>query len=148
MATKKPTKNDAPAAEVIGAQNPDGSATEASVLPAVGWVPPKVKRVLTLPLLKMPEGSTRYVQFTGPTFIGKKIVEAGKPAKEPPTMANVINLETGEMVQIMLGKVLTGILAEEYPSDGYVGKRFSIETCGKKRGGGNSYNTYRLNELE
>jgi len=158
----------------VGAQNADGSAVEANpgtvaapsplanealAAAAVPHKPaafvPKLARILTLPLLKMKENEAIYVKFTGPTFIGKKIAEdieaekAGKASKEPPIMANVINLPTGELVQIMLGKVLNGILADEYPNDTYVGKGFVIELTEKKRGrSGGNYNTYKVAELD
>jgi len=64
-------------------------------------------------------------------------------------MANVINLPTGELVQIMLGSVLKGIMTDEYPNDSYVGKGFVIELTEKKRGrSGGNYNTYKVAELD
>jgi len=171
------------AATVVGAQNADGSATEASpgtvaanplqsealAAAAVPHKPaafvPKLAKILTLPLLKMKEGEPIYVKFTGPIFTGKMIkddlaqieknkalVAAGKSpeaVKAPPEMANVINLPTGELVQIMLGSVLKGIMTDEYPNDSYVGKGFVIELTEKKRGrSGGNYNTYKVAELD
>lgn len=170
MATSKTTKTTNPATpeqalaqatEVQGAQNPDGSAVvaqpgtvaqealAAAAPHAPGFVP-KIAKILTLPLLKLVEGVPAYVKFTGPTFVGKKITEdAGAKAKEPPIMANVINLPTGELVQIMLGSVLQGILKDEYPNDAYVGKGFVIQLTEKKRGrNGGNYNTYKVAELD
>lgn len=167
------TKSDAPAHVYVGAQNEDGSAKEAqrghvsadtpNAAPQ-GFVP-KIAKVITLPLLKMRPGEPLYVKFTAPHFVGKRIKEdlatieenkalvaAGKPAKpvkEPPVMANVINLPTGELVQIMLGSVLVGILADDYPGDAYVGKGFLIELKEQKRGrNGGNYNTYKVAELD
>jgi hypothetical protein len=139
---------------VVPAPSPEALAAAALPHKPAGFVP-KLARILTLPLLKMKEGEPIYVKFTAPTFIGKKIAEdieaekAGKASKEPPVMANVINLATGELVQIMLGKVLNGILADEYPENGYVGKGFVIELTEKKRGrSGGNYNTYKVAELD
>ena len=161
-------------AAVVGAQHENGSAVTANPghvahnplvneALAAAAVPhakpqafvPKLSRILTLPLLKMKEGEPIYVKFTGAVFVGKKIAEdiaaeaAGKQSKEPPIMANVINLPTGELVQIMLGKVLHGILSDEYPADTYVGKGFVIELTEKKRGrSGGNYNTYKVADLD
>jgi len=150
MAKSKQVKNDVQQdAEVIGAQNEDGSAVVANP-GAPGTFAPKIKKILTLPLLKMAEGSPIYVKFTGPYFIGKAIKEDDpKKAKEPPIMANVVNLPTGELVQIMLGSVLVGILKDEYPNDSYVEKGFEIMLTEKKRGrNGGNYNTYKVAELD
>lgn len=148
-------------ANAVGAQNDDGSAKLAetgtvaqealsAAAPAVSGFVPKIAKILTLPLLKLVEGTPVYVKFTGKTFVGKKIAEeTGKVAKEPPIMANVINLATGELVQIMLGSVLQGILKDEYPDDSYVGKGFVIQLTEKKRGrNGGNYNTYKVAELD
>lgn len=118
----------------------------------------KVARIVTLPLLKLAEGVPVYVKFLDKMFRGKElrneVVEKNadgspKAKKEPPIMANVINLETGEQVQIMLGSVLQGILNDDYPGDKYVGKGFMIELTEKKRGrSGGQYNTYKVAELE
>lgn len=171
MATKTPktTTNDTPEAalaNVVGAQNPDGSAVVAqagtvaqealqAAAPAVGGFVPKIAKILTLPLLKLQEGIPAYVKFTGKTFIGKQIDEGNNPdgtkkaKKEPPVMANVINLATGELVQIMLGSVLVGILRDEYPEDSYVSKGFVLQLTEKKRGrNGGNYNTYKVAELD
>lgn len=142
-------KKQQPAEVIVGAQNDDGSAVEASVTPNGAFVP-VIAKVLTLPLLKIKNGAGPvYIKFTAPTFIGKKIKEDDpKKVKEPPVMANVINLPTGELVQIMLGAVLQGILADDYPNDTYVGKGFMIECCEQKRASsGGNYNTYKVAEL-
>lgn len=112
-----------------------------------------VKKILTLPLLKLEAGKPVYVQFQGPIFTGKKLTNAAatdaEKAKLPPEMANVVNLETGELCQIMLGKVLHDLINEEYPQQSYVGKGFMLELTEKKRGrNGNNYNTYKLAEVE
>lgn len=149
MAKTKQTKNDVQHdTEVVGAQNEDGSATVANP-GAPGAFAPKIKKILTLPLLKMAEGSPIYIKFTAPHFVGKQVAEADGKKKEPPIMANVVNLPTGELVQIMLGSVLVGILRDEYPNDAYVGKGFEIMLTEKKRGrNGGNYNTYKVAELD
>ena len=39
---------------------------------------------------------------------------------------NVVNLETGEDMQIIVPTVLRGILQEDYPDNAYVGKCFEV----------------------
>lgn len=134
--------------EIVGAQHDDGSAVAAAPGTPGGFTP-KIKKILTLPLLKLVEGSPVYIKFTAPTFIGKDIQEEGKAKKEPPIMANVVNLATGELVQIMLGSVLQGVMKDEYPNNAYVGKGFEIMLTEKKRGrSGGNYNTYKVAELD
>lgn len=82
----------------------------------------KKVRNVTLPLLKMVENHAVYIKSMGVMFVGKQIDDK----KEPATLMNVVNLETGEEMQIIVPTVLKGILSEEYPDDGYVGKSFEI----------------------
>jgi len=108
---------------------------------------PKVKKLITLPLLKFVIDEPIFVKFVDPMFVGKEIKGGGDKAKmEPATLANVVNLETGEQCQIILATVLKSILSENYADDAYVGCGFQI-TKGKK-GSGKSYNPYSVAELE
>ncbi len=107
----------------------------------------KVKKLITLPLLKFQIDEPIFVKFEEPMFIGKEIKGTGDKAKmEPATLANVINLETGEPCQIILATVLKSILTENYENNAYVGCAFQI-TKGKKASG-KSYNPYSVAELE
>lgn len=148
---KTPKTNEAQAPAASPAPAP--AETAASAAPATpAAFKYKVKRIVTLPLLKLREGMTVAVRFEGAAFTGKVITrgpEANK-TKEPPIMANVTNLETGELMQIMLGTVLRGILDDDYPEQKYVGLCFVIVVGEKKRGsdGATSYNTYTVTEIE
>lgn len=112
---------------------------------------PKVKKILTLPLLKFEVGKTHYLKSLGPYFRAKPIKnpsEADKN-KEPPLLMNVVDLETGEMSQIILGQVLANIFDDEYPNSTYADKNFAVTLTGQKRGrNGNNANMYRVEELE
>ena len=116
-----------------------------------GFVP-KRKKLLTRPVLKMPEGVPRYVKIEHPMFIGKTIKEKSKgdsddkKQKEPATILDVIDLSTGEQAQIVCNAVLKSVLAEEYPNDSYVGLCFSIEKQG--RAPGKDYNPFHIEEIE
>lgn len=108
---------------------------------------PKVKKLITLPLLKFQIDEPVYIKFLEPMFTGKEIKGAGDKAKmEPATLANCVNLETGEECQIILATVLKSILTENYENDAYVGCGFQI-TKGKKASG-KAYNPYAVAELE
>lgn len=118
---------------------------------------PEVVKIVTMPLLKMKIGEPCYVKFLDKTFVGKelknepKVGPDGKPLqkKDPPVMAHVIDLSTGEQADIMLGKVLQGILDDDYPQHAYVGKCFMIELKEQKRGrSGGNYNTYSVAEIK
>lgn len=98
----------------------------------------KLKSV-TRNLFKLSNNNEYYFKFQEPIFLGKKIGD-----KDPAHLANVINLETGEEGQIILGAVLVGILNENYPDDAYVSRCFEIV---KFRDAASAYNTYNVSEV-
>jgi hypothetical protein len=66
--------------------------------------------------------------------------------KEAPTMANIIELQTGQEMQIILGTVLVGNLTEEYPEGAYVGKSFELVKSAPE--GTRKYSLYQITEIE
>lgn len=107
----------------------------------------KIKRAITLPLLKFAIDVPVYVKITEPMFVGKEIKGTGEKAKmEPATLANCINLETGEQCQIIIATVLKSIITEEFENESYVGKGFQIIKGAKASG--KAYNPYTVAELE
>lgn len=107
----------------------------------------KIKRSITLPLLKFVIGEAVYVKIDDAMFVGKELKGSGDKAKmEPATLVNCTNLETGEQCQLIIATVLKSILTEEFEDDSYVGKGFMI-TKGAKASG-KSYNPYTVAELE
>lgn len=102
----------------------------------------KVKKHVTVPLLKMVNNTPIYVKFESAVFLGK-VVDDKKAA---PHMANCINLETGEQVQIILGTVLLGNLEEAYPDESYVGKAFELVKQAPE--GSRKYALYQIAEIE
>jgi hypothetical protein len=131
----------------------------------------KVKRHVTVKLLKVEDGKEYFVKFNG--AIHKAVVNeaeqkrfenakakydslsAEEKAKvdpkdiptppNPPQLAQVIDLTSGEVVQIIIGSVLESELKREYPNDAYVGKGFSIQ---KAKIQGKRYAAYQIAELE
>lgn len=111
-----------------------------------GFVP-KVKRNITLPLIKPQLDVPVYVKVTSKVFEGKKIEGTGDKAKmEPAHLFNCINLETGEEAQMIAPAVLMGIFKDEFPDDSYVEKGFSITKHPK--GSGKRYHPFSVAELE
>ncbi len=101
----------------------------------------KYKRLaaVTLPTFKMADGQPYYFKFAGKIHPGDganlkgKVDEKGDP-KQPPDVAQVIDIETGEMGMIVLGKILVSDLRNMYDADGYVGKCFEITKLEPKPG--------------
>jgi hypothetical protein len=109
----------------------------------------KVVRNVTASLLKLVDNKPVFVRFETAAEKAKpaKTVKAGtsEVVKEPPFLARVTNLETGEIQEIILGAVLLSELDDGYPEKSYVGKAFRI--CLHKLDG-KAYNTYDLDEIE
>lgn len=114
----------------------------------------KKVRSVTLPTLSMKDAGTLvHILFMSAFVLGRKMEQdkkAGEDEKQPAHVANIINLDTGEEMQIVGSKVLRGTLEEEYPESSYVGKCFEIENLGKHKGGKSAegYNTFRIIEVE
>lgn len=111
-----------------------------------------IKRV-TMPTLKLMPDVPAYVKILEPIFKAKeqklKEGEKEKDRKKPPMLFNVINLETGEAMQLVAGAVVQSEITESYPKDAYVDKCFMI-VKGKKKDltGGRGYFTYEIAEIE
>lgn len=105
----------------------------------------KVKKPVTLPLLKLEKGVPIYCTINEEMYIGK-----GNTKKDmaPPTLLNITNLETGEMAEIIVPAVLGSIFTEHYPEASYVGLSFEIEKTTNPTEGGARYSKFRVSELE
>lgn len=107
----------------------------------------KVKKNLTLPLLKMALDTDYFIKIMTPAVLGKEIpAKAGEDQMPPVTLVNIINLETGEDMQLILNKVLQGTLEEEYPDESYVNLCFKVVK--KAKGSGKKYHTFLIAEVE
>jgi len=98
---------------------------------------PKVIKNVTLPLLKPAIGTPIYVKVTGAMFIGKDITaRETDPTKKkaPATLVECVNLESGELSQLIVPSVLKGIWQDDYPEDSYVGKGFALTKQEKRPG--------------
>ncbi|MGH7744648.1 MAG: hypothetical protein ACREQ5_07510 [Candidatus Dormibacteria bacterium] len=108
---------------------------------------PVIKRHLSVPVLKFEIDKPRYLAITDKMHVGKaQKAKAGEKAKEPATLAACVNLETGEVGQIIVAAVIKGVFTDEYPNDFYVGKCFAITKLAPRPG--KSYNQYTVAEIE
>lgn len=97
----------------------------------VGGLTLKVKRQVTLPLLKQKAGETVVIKPEGPYFVGKQMpakvnAKGEMVSPDPATVVNVINLQNGMLMQYLVNAVLRDIWATEYKNDAYIGKGFAI----------------------
>lgn len=109
---------------------------------------PKRKKLLTRPVLKFVMDEPRYIKFEGAIYVGKEMKQkAGDDKKkEPAHLADVIDLATGELAQIIVNAVPMSVLEENYPDKGYVGKCFTIVR--QKRQPGKQYDPFSVEEIE
>lgn len=108
---------------------------------------PVVKRKLILPVLKMEQNKPIYIKVEDKVYVGKNINGTKADQKEKPAdLCHVTDLETGEMMLIIVPAVVLSVWNEEYPNAGYVGLGFAItkgEKAKEKR-----YFQYTVDELE
>lgn len=102
----------------------------------------KIKSV-TLPVLKLTEAQPRYVKIMQAMYEGRKMDDK----KEPATLAECVDLETGENGLIIFATVLRTELNAAYPDGSYVGKCFEFVNEGKKKAD-QKYNNYRVTQIE
>ena len=122
----------------------ENTTKEAAAAPAPNF---KVKRRVTLPLLKIALDKPVFLRIEDKMFTGKAIEKGGKQM-EAATLMNCTDLSTGEMVQIICNKVLESIMTEEYEDKGttYVGLSFMLTKHPKASG--KDYHTFTVVEIE
>jgi hypothetical protein len=111
----------------------------------------KIKRAITVPLAKLNPEEPINVQFTGD---GPRMVQIdSKPDKDgtmkaPATCLRAINLDTGELIDLIASTVLISQLEREFGNiaEGIKGKALFIESRGKRAG--KNYNDVYIAELE
>lgn len=113
----------------------------------------KRKKAVTVPTLKMAIDKPIYVKFEAITrkqTLDKKTGEIKIDSKTGEIdllpVAKVINLETGENNELVLGSVLIAQLEAEYTAEEITGKCFEIEKHNKPSG--KDYHTYSIYEIE
>ena len=110
---------------------------------------PVVIKHVTMPTLKLVPDVPAYVKITAKIFEGKtQPAKEGEQVKKPPMIFNIINLETGEVCQLVAGTVVQREIQDNYPKDSYVNKCFMIIKGKKKGSGDRGYFTYEIAEIE
>lgn len=114
----------------------------------------KAKKAITLSTLKFVVDKPLHVLILGKLHEGKarvgrsgnvKLDSDGQP-RRPPTLVEVLDMDTGEMAQIIAATIIKTELSEAYPNDGYVGLGFEITK--QKRKEGREYDPYSIVEVE
>lgn len=101
------------------------------------------KRAITLPLFKLSANQEYYFKVLAPIYTGKEIAGSQMAA---PKLANVLDLETGELGQIIVGAVLFSSLTEAYEGEDYVGRCFEIVKI--PADGNRRYALWNISEVE
>lgn len=109
---------------------------------------PKVKKLVTLPTLKLTTDVPVYVKVLEAIHTSRPSIDPRDKKEKTVELLNVINLETGESMQIVAGKVLCNVLTEEYPDHAYVDCGFEIKKGAKKGTGDKGYYPYSIAELD
>lgn len=110
---------------------------------------PKILKRVTMPTLKILPDVPVYVKILDPIFKGKsQPAKEGSPAKQPPMIFNIINLEDGAAMQMCVNKVVENEILDTYPKEKYVGRCFMILKGKKKGSGDRSYFAFEIAEIE
>lgn len=110
---------------------------------------PKIKKLLTRPLLKLQEDVPVYIKIETKMALGKEMKKRkgdDEKQKEPATLVNCVNLSDGSLQQLIVNAVVKSVWNEDYPDDSYVGKCFAITKLG--RAAGKNYNPFRIAEID
>lgn len=105
----------------------------------------KVKKMVTVPLLKVKPGVQYCVRIVGPMHEGKKIQDQ----KEPAILMAVQELPSNKPHEIIVGKLMRDALNDNYPNAGYVGKCFAFQIDKDPNNPDRRYNLLtQLDEIE
>ena len=111
-----------------------------------------VKR-LTVPFLIIPsDGTPLYLQFKtaiepDKTTFSERVRASKKDGEkqvEPMHIAEVVNLQSGEVLRLVAHQVLESTLTDGYPNASYVGKAFEIK---KTKAAGKRYFNFDVTEI-
>lgn len=110
------------------------SMTQNEALPT-GY---KLKKILTLPSLVMKtpgEGrALKFIEAIHESKVqGKQLADG--TFEKPASVAQVVDLDTGEALMFLVPAVVKKNVMDGYPNDGYVGLCFYIKNMGKRKDG-------------
>lgn len=110
---------------------------------------PKVKKQLNFPVLSQKKvGTSIYVLILSAIHISKTNIEPkpGEDKEKPSDIVIALDLETGELVTVLISAVEKGLLEENYPDASYKGLAFMMSNKGKREG--KRYNDIEMTEIE
>jgi hypothetical protein len=104
----------------------------------------------SLSVAKMVAGDSIFVRMEEKILTKPDRDKKGNQKLDPDTeepinlhIARVTNLHTGELCELVLGHIVMRSLADNYPDDTYVGKKFEM-LKGEKKGRTNMWTVYEL----
>ncbi|MGH9780176.1 MAG: hypothetical protein ACRD33_00020 [Candidatus Acidiferrales bacterium] len=104
------------------------------------------KRKLTLPVVRFETDKPQYVVIVGRMHVGRSLKGTGdKSRMEPATLAECVDIESGELKLLICSAMVKSVLDENYPDDSYVGVGFQIVKHNKRDGKG--YFDYSVDEV-
>lgn len=110
-----------------------------------------VKKQVTRTVLPQVDGVAYAVAFTS-EIRDSEVMEAGRGGKakmSPARIAEITNLETGELQLLIMNTVLEGELSKAYPDNGFVGRMFTfMRKQGPDRKDDRGYKVYQIAEIE
>lgn len=107
------------------------------------------KKAITLPTLKVNGGDTVFIKFDSAIITKTKNELEKDGTQKTINVANVVNLDTGELMSMVIPKVLDSNLRENYLDESYVGKSFEISKSKEKKGNvGKEYYNFFIYEID
>lgn len=135
--------------------NSDNGANTGTAVATTGGALPlpagfAVRKVVTVPTLKLEEFKPRYLLIRSPitesTYVDPNAEVGADGKKKRASVCEVADVQSGELGKLVVATVLEKNLREAYPNDEYVGKVFYIEKLGKRPG--KRYMDYKVAEIE
>lgn len=109
----------------------------------------RVKKIVTLPLLKHLDGMVVMIRITSKIYVGKEIKnEKGSASgnNKPADLVDIIELNTNRQMVYIVSAVCKSNLETTYPDHSYVNKSFAIRKGAKVEG--KRYRAYEILEID
>lgn len=100
----------------------------------------KTRKITGKKFFKLEAGDEINLLVTSPMI-------SGMIKKKPCLVISCTDLITNEEGKFLCGKVIERTLHEEFPNDGFVGKKLKFIKGEKVQGAENSYNTFEIEEI-
>ena len=107
----------------------------------------KIVKNVTLPVLRQHDGVPIAVQFDSEIKQAVKLANDDSE-RQPPKIANVIDLQTGELCTLICNAARVSALERMYPDEKYVGKQFAMVSRKRPHKGERTIREYAIREIE